>query len=62
MAYRLIKRYRNRRLYDLQASRTITQADLAGMIKEGHRVKVVDSTTQPVNLPQILSYVGQPTP
>ena len=45
MAYRLIKRYRNRRLYDLQASRTITQADLAGMIKEGHRVKVVDSTT-----------------
>lgn len=45
MDVRTIKRYRNRRLYDVEASRTITQTDLAGMIKEGQQVRVVDSGT-----------------
>jgi polyhydroxyalkanoate synthesis repressor PhaR len=42
---RIVKRYSNRRLYDAQASRTITQFDLARMIREGHEVKVVDSAS-----------------
>lgn len=42
---RLIKRYSNRRLYDTETSRTITQFDLARLIQEGHQVKVVDSSS-----------------
>jgi polyhydroxyalkanoate synthesis repressor PhaR len=42
---RIVKRYKNRRLYDTQTSRTITQFDLARMIQDGHKVKVIDSTT-----------------
>jgi len=42
---RIVKRYSNRRLYDTQSSRTITQFDLAGLIRDGHQVKVVESAT-----------------
>lgn len=42
---RIIKRYKNRRLYDSETSRTITQFDLAKMIREGTELKVVDSAT-----------------
>jgi polyhydroxyalkanoate synthesis repressor PhaR len=42
---RIVKRYSNRRLYDTQTSRTITQFDLARMIREGHQVQVVDSAS-----------------
>ncbi len=42
---RVIKRYSNRRLYDTEASRTLTQADLASLIKNGIEVRVVDSAT-----------------
>lgn len=42
---KVIKRYKNRRLYDAETSRTITQFDLARMIREGRQVQVVDSTT-----------------
>ena len=42
---RVIKRYSNRRLYDTEASRTLTQADLASLIKGGVEVRVVDSAT-----------------
>lgn len=42
---RIIKRYSNRRLYDTQTSRTITQFDLARLIREGHQVQVVESAT-----------------
>lgn len=42
---RVIKRYKNRRLYDTQSSRSITQFELARMIELGERVQVVDSTT-----------------
>lgn len=43
---RIIKRYRNRRLYDTADSRTITQFDLARMIQNGIDVQVIDSTTE----------------
>lgn len=42
---KIIKRYKNRRLYDTEASRTITQFDLARMIREGHQVSVIDSAS-----------------
>ena len=42
---RIIKRYRNRRLYDTAASRTITQADLAALVRDGEEVQVIDSDT-----------------
>ncbi len=42
---RVIKRYRNRRLYDTESSRTVTQFDVARMIREGHQVQVIDSAT-----------------
>lgn len=40
-----IKRYKNRRLYDAETSRTITQFELAQMIREGHQVRVIDSAS-----------------
>ncbi|MCH9025219.1 MAG: polyhydroxyalkanoate biosynthesis repressor PhaR, partial [candidate division Zixibacteria bacterium] len=42
---RVIKRYSNRRLYDTESSRTITQSDLSEMVKEGIELKVIDSQT-----------------
>ena len=42
---KVIKRYSNRRLYDTERSRTITQADLAEMVKHGTRVKVIDNAS-----------------
>lgn len=40
---RVIKRYSNRRLYDTETSRTITQFDLARLIESGEQVQVVDA-------------------
>lgn len=40
---RVIKRYSNRRLYDTETSRTITQSDLAELVKGGVEIRVVDS-------------------
>jgi polyhydroxyalkanoate synthesis repressor PhaR len=42
----LIKKYGNRRLYDTQASRYVNLDDIAGMIREGKPVQVVDAKTR----------------
>ncbi|HOP08001.1 MAG TPA: polyhydroxyalkanoate synthesis regulator DNA-binding domain-containing protein [candidate division Zixibacteria bacterium] len=42
---RLIKRYSNRRLYDTETSQTLTQAELAGLVKNGVEIQVVDTAT-----------------
>ncbi|MEW5994964.1 MAG: polyhydroxyalkanoate synthesis regulator DNA-binding domain-containing protein, partial [Candidatus Zixiibacteriota bacterium] len=42
---RTIKRYSNRRLYDQQTSRTLTQPELAALIKRGVEVRVVDAAS-----------------
>ncbi len=42
---KVIKRYRNRRLYDPDASRTITQSDLAALVKAGKEVQVIDNAS-----------------
>lgn len=41
----LIKKYSNRKLYDLSRSRYITLEEIAGFIREGKQVKVVDATS-----------------
>lgn len=44
-AMRVIKKYSNRRLYDTSDSCYITQEELAGRIRAGHDVKVLDAKT-----------------
>ena len=57
---RLIKRYKNRRLYDTRTSRTITQFDLARMIEGGEEEKVVDSTTgEDITVPVMARVIGE---
>lgn len=41
----LIKRYDNRKLYDTSRSTYVTLEDIAGLIREGSEVKVVDAKT-----------------
>jgi polyhydroxyalkanoate synthesis repressor PhaR len=45
MSQHLIKKYPNRRLYDTEASKYITLADLKELITAGASVKVVDSNS-----------------
>ncbi len=40
-----IKKYNNRRLYDTKQSAYVTLEDVAGLIKNGSRVKVVDANS-----------------
>jgi polyhydroxyalkanoate synthesis repressor PhaR len=42
---RVIKRHRNRRLYDTGESRAITQAELAAMVKTGADIQVIDNAS-----------------
>jgi len=43
---KIIKRYKNRRLYDSEESKTITQKELAYIIKKNIEVKIIDNATQ----------------
>ncbi|MFQ5846478.1 MAG: polyhydroxyalkanoate synthesis regulator DNA-binding domain-containing protein [Candidatus Methylomirabilales bacterium] len=42
----LIKKYSNRKLYDLNRSRYITLEEIAELIRQGGQVKIVDAETQ----------------
>ncbi|MFQ5881543.1 MAG: polyhydroxyalkanoate synthesis regulator DNA-binding domain-containing protein [Candidatus Methylomirabilales bacterium] len=42
----LIKKYSNRKLYDLSRSRYITLEEIAELIRQGNQVKIVDAQTQ----------------
>ena len=42
----LIKKYSNRKLYDLNRSRYITLEEIGDLIREGGRVKIIDAETQ----------------
>lgn len=59
---RLIKRYKNRRLYDTLTSRTITQKDLALIIQAGDEVTVVDSGSGEDITLEVLSRVAVSEP
>jgi polyhydroxyalkanoate synthesis repressor PhaR len=56
---RIIKRYVNRRLYDVQGKKTVTLQDVAEMVKKGEDVMVIENKTkEDITLPtlfQILS-------
>ena len=41
----LIKKYANRKLYDTQTSRYITLEGIAGLVRDGHGIEVVDRDT-----------------
>jgi PHB/PHA accumulation regulator DNA-binding domain/Poly(hydroxyalcanoate) granule associated protein (phasin) len=41
----LIKKYANRKLYDTRTSRYITLESIAGLVRDGHEIKVVDRET-----------------
>ncbi|HZX61136.1 MAG TPA: polyhydroxyalkanoate synthesis regulator DNA-binding domain-containing protein [Candidatus Methylomirabilis sp.] len=42
----LIKKYSNRKLYDLTRSRYVTLEEIAELIRQGRQVKIVDAETQ----------------
>ncbi len=56
---RIIKRYVNRRLYDVQEKKTVTLQDVAELVKKGEDVMVIENKTkEDITLPtlfQILS-------
>jgi polyhydroxyalkanoate synthesis repressor PhaR len=41
---RTIKRYGSRKLYDIQESRYVSLAELAGWIREGQEIRVIENT------------------
>ncbi|MFQ5453759.1 MAG: polyhydroxyalkanoate synthesis regulator DNA-binding domain-containing protein [Candidatus Zixiibacteriota bacterium] len=43
---KVIKRYKNRQLYDSEEGKTVTQTDLAALVKEGVEVKIIDNVTR----------------
>ncbi len=42
----IIKRYGNRRLYNTETGSYVTYQDLIGVIRSGHEIRVIDSTTK----------------
>jgi polyhydroxyalkanoate synthesis repressor PhaR len=42
---RLIKRYESRKLYDTEESRYVSLEEIAGWVRQGQEVKVVDNAT-----------------
>jgi polyhydroxyalkanoate synthesis repressor PhaR len=53
----VIKRYQNRKLYDVEQSRYVTTDDLARMIREGQTVRVIDHETDDDITPLVLTNV-----
>ena len=55
---RIIKRYTNRKLYDTEESRYVTLEEIAGLVKAGEEVQIIDNRTgkdlTEVTLAQIL--------
>lgn len=43
---RIIKRYQNRKLYDTSSSRYVTLDDIAGLIRQGEDVQIIDNQNQ----------------
>ncbi|HYD54729.1 MAG TPA: polyhydroxyalkanoate synthesis regulator DNA-binding domain-containing protein [Gemmatimonadaceae bacterium] len=44
-APRVIRRYGNRKLYDVRASAYVSMTDIARLIREGHTVQVIDNVS-----------------
>jgi hypothetical protein len=53
----LIKKYANRKLYDTRTSRYVTLDAIAGLVRDGHEIKVVDRETGQDRTQVILSQI-----
>ena len=53
----VIRKYANRRLYDTSASRYVTLADVAGMVADGTRVRVVTAAEEDDITRQVLAQI-----
>lgn len=42
----VVKRYKNRKLYDTNESKYVTLGDIRSLIKDGHEIMVVDNNTK----------------
>ena len=57
---RVIKKYENRKLYDLEAKRYVRLSDLAGLIRSGAEVVVIDNHTgQDVTAQTLAKLIGE---
>jgi polyhydroxyalkanoate synthesis repressor PhaR len=57
---RLIKRYKNRRLYDTELKKTITLADIKKYVGDDIDLKVIDNTTgRDITIPVLSQIVGE---
>lgn len=54
---RIIKRYESRKLYDTEESRYVSLDEIAGFVRSGQQVKVVDNSTQADVTPQMLTQI-----
>ncbi len=54
---RLIKRYGSRKLYDTEESRYVSLDDVAGWIRDGQEIRVIDNSTSEDVTAQTLSQV-----
>lgn len=54
---RIIKRYESRKLYDTEESRYVSLAEIAGFVREGQQVRVVDNASQADVTAQMLTQI-----
>ncbi len=54
---RVIKRYESRKLYDVEESRYVSLEDVAGWVREGREVRVVDNATSEEVTAQVLTQI-----
>jgi polyhydroxyalkanoate synthesis repressor PhaR len=53
----LIKKYSNRRLYNTQESKYVKLEDIAGIIRDGHDIRVIDTKTKEDITKQVLAQI-----
>ena len=54
---RVIKKYPNRRLYDTEESRYVALEELAGWIRRGQQIKVIDESDRIIGKHQFIGIV-----
>lgn len=54
---RIIRRYRNRKLYDASESRYVNLSDLFELVREGNAIKVVNDADEDITVTTLLSAV-----
>src|SRR6185436_20624066 len=54
---RIIKRYSNRKLYDTRDSRYVTLLQIAGMVRAGEDVQIIDNATKEDKIEVTLAFI-----